>query len=622
MAGNAATALIRAAARLLFALSLLVATSVAHAQVTLTRGTNFSVDVGPDGRIAMDLLGSIWLLPPRGGQATAITIAGDSAWRPRWSPDGSLLLYERHVEGQSQIWLLEFDDGSTRLLGDGRNFDLQADWHPDADRIVFASERGDSGFDLWELDLATGLSWRISSLAGDETEPVWSEDGRDLAYIHHGEDGWTLMLRRKGQPDRALVQSASRLSSPSWRPDGSLITYTRHGEDVLSIDMVILSDPLLVRPLVTGEDFFVAPVAWRDRSQLLYTAGGGIWSRDFNSWTSRTVPFRATINPPDQREPALPARRELPATEEPSGKLVIRAGRMFDGTGTGYRQSVDILIDGGKIAAVEEQEDRSGTIVVDMADLTVLPGYIDAHAHLPTAADQAIGPILLSLGVTTVVVDREDASKLDKLWSGKELPGPRVLGPDWVPDLRQLPSVALGRDSLPVSPAGIRYENVQVSGDDEAVMLLSGLADARTGGIDDLLRVRQAGLLGADFEELRRYVAKPRLDALAPPIAIGSFANGLPPGLALHAEFRSLAEAGLRPDQVLKTAGVNAATALGLGLRAGRIATGSTADLVIVDGDPLKNISATLNVVAVVRNGRFYSAVGLLDKARQFSGVE
>lgn len=607
---------------MLLAFLLLASTGTVHAQITLTQGTNFTVDVAADGRIAMDLLGGIWLLPPRGGQATAMTEAGDSAWRPRWSPDGSRLLYERHAAGQSQIWVLDVSDGSVRSLSDGQYFDQHADWHPDADRIVFASDRRESGFDLWELDLATGLSWRISSLPGDETEPAWSADGRNLAYIHRDAGTWTLMLRRHGRPDRVLERSASRLSSPSWRPDGSLITFTRHGENGLSVDMAILSNPLLVRPLITGEDIFVAPVAWRDRLQMVYTANGVIRSRQFNSWTSRTLPFRATIVPADQREAVVPARRELPAIHEPSGQLVIRAARMFDGIGTAYSEGVDILIDGGRISSVEDQRDRSGAVVVDMADLTVLPGYIDAHARLPDDTAESVGPLLLSLGLTTLVVDREDVSKLDELWSGKELPGPRVLGSDWVPDLRQLSEVVLGTDLLPVSPAGIRYENVQVSGDGEPAMLISGLADARTQGLSDLFVVRQAGLLGRHLPAIRHYVAKPRLDAQAPPVVIGSSANGLPPGLALHAEFRALTDAGLTPAQVLKAAGVNAATALGIGLRTGRIATGASADLVIVDGDPLADVRATLKVVGVVRNGRFYSAVGLLDKARPQPDVE
>ena len=81
-------------------------------------------------------------------------------------------------------------------------------------------------------------------------------------------------------------------------------------------------------------------------------------------------------------------------------------------------------------------------------------------------------------------------------------------------------------------------------------------------------------------------------------------------------------EAGLTPEQALRAAGVNAASALGVGLQLGRIAVGSAADLVIVDGDPLASIDDALNVVGVVRNGRFFSTIGLLDRVPTAQPVE
>ena len=86
------------------------------------------------------------------------------------------------------------------------------------------------------------------------------------------------------------------ISAPAWRPDGSLITFLRQGDSGLSIDMAILSDPVLVRPWVTGEDIFPGPVAWIDRHQLLYAADGHIRSRQFDAWKASTIhlPQRTT----------------------------------------------------------------------------------------------------------------------------------------------------------------------------------------------------------------------------------------------------------------------------------------------------------------------------------------
>lgn len=606
---------------LLVALSLLVP-AVGSAQITLTQGTNFSVDVAKDGQLAFDLLGKIWLLPSSGGEALAIVDGPLQARRPRWSPDSEAIVFQARTGNQQQLWLYRFDEGLATNISDGHYLDHHPSFHPDGQRIVYASDRRQSGFDLWELDIPTRLTWRISDLPGDETEPAWSSDGQDLVYINRHAGRWSLMLRRRGQPDQLLETSSTRLSAPSWRPDGSLITFLRHHDEGVSIDMAILSEPPLIRPFITGEDFFVAPVTWQDRQQLLYAANGTIRTRHFNSWSSANVPFRATMQHVAERESAAVRQRELPVAAEPTGRLVIRTARLFDGVGGGYRENLDIVIDGSRISAVEERRERPGAIVIDMGDLTALPGFIDGHASLPADVHESLGPLLLTLGVTTIVVDSDNAEQLNQRWSGKEMPGPRVLGKSWQLDLESVATVVLGAESLPASPRGIRYEDARLGASSAPATILSGLADAATEGLPSLLRSRQASLLRGYPTAIRRFTEAPRLAAQSSSIVLASAPNGLPPGIALHAEFRALAEAGLNQEHVLQSAGINAAKALGLGLQAGRIATGATADIVLVAGDPLADIRDTLNIVGVVRNGRFFSAIGLIERAQRQDYVE
>ena len=602
--------------RLRLAIVFLLCAASAEAQVTLTKGTNFSVDIAQDGQLAIDLLGKIWLIPDNGGVAQAISDTPPAARRPRWSPDSKTIIFQARASDQEQLWLYRVDENATTNISNGKFYDYHPAWHPDGDRIVYASDRRDSGFDLWELDVATELTWRISDLPGDETEPAWSSDGRDLVYIHRHDGKWSLRLRRHGQPEEVLETSATRLSNPSWRPDGSLITVMRHRDEGLSIDMVILSDPLLIRPMITGEDFFIAPVTWRDRQQLLYTANGLIRTRPFNSWTSRTIPFRATVQRAEKPQRAAIQQRELPVVDEPGGQLVIRTARLFDGIGGGYREGQDIVITGSRIDAVEERRDRPGAIVVDLGDLTALPGFIDAHASLPADVDESLGPVLLSFGVTTLVTASVQPEELKRRWSGKDMPGPRVLGKDWQLELDSISTMTLGAESLPVSPRGIRYEDARLSDSAEPATILSGLADARTPGLPEVLRSRQARFLSGFPTSIRRFTETPLLASQTPSIVLGSKSNGLPPGIALHAELRALADAGLNQEHVLRTTGINAAKALGLGLQVGRIAPGSSADIVLVDGDPLDNINDTLKIVGVVRNGRFFSTIGLLERSQ------
>lgn len=638
------------------------------ADVIVTQGTNFSADVFPgDGRIAMDLLGSIWLLPKNGGPALIATDGLLPARQPRWSPDGSRILYQATSPDATSLWLLDVETSATTRIGGESFFDQQASWHPDGERIVFSSERGDSGFDIWETDLPTGLSWRISSHPGDETEPVWSRNGRHLAYIRQDDVGYALVLRRHGQAEVDLLVSDQPLSSPSWRPDGSLLTILRQVGDELSLDIVILSEPVLVRKFVGGEDFFASPVSWRDRHQMLYTADGVIKTRDFADEQSKPLPFRAIVEDPETRPKTVIAQRKLELLDPPTDRLVIRGARLFDGIGNRYRNRMDVLIDNGMITAVESSREWPDATVLDLGNVTILPGFIDTWSSMPAGPLEQTGPAMLAYGVTTIVT--EDSNHEEYLWEGEQNPGPRVLtasaidavpGEDGEPAVyfvkvpasasdndatreavqlwqaRGVPVLAesrstgidvgadllVGADFLRSSPVGGRYQDMQLAAPQGSVTLISGLADVGTPGLTALLDSRQARELGQFVEAGRRFLNVPKLSAASSSIVLGSKPNSLPPGLALHAELRALASAGLRGDQVFLAAGSNAAALLGLENQIGRIMPGAVADLVLVNGDPLSNVADALSITAVVRNGRFFSLVSLLERAKAAAGVE
>lgn len=62
-------------------------------------------------------------------------------------------------------------------------------------------------------------------------------------------------------------------------------------------------------------------------------------------------------------------------------KLLIRGGRVIC-PATGHDSQADVLIEDGKIAAVDPQLTAAGAEVIDAAGLVVAPGFIDIHVHL------------------------------------------------------------------------------------------------------------------------------------------------------------------------------------------------------------------------------------------------
>ncbi|MCC7241062.1 MAG: PD40 domain-containing protein [Acidobacteria bacterium] len=85
-----------------------------------------------------------------------------------------------------------------------------------------------------------------------------------------------------------------------------------------------------------------------------------------------------------------------------------------------------------------------------------------------------------------------------------------------------------------------------------------------------------------------------------------------PNGINLHGEISAYVSAGMTPFEALQAATVNPARALALD--AGTIEPGKLADLIIVDGDPLANVSNAYKVRRVIANGRVYEMDQLIKR--------
>jgi Tol biopolymer transport system component len=116
---------------------------------------------------------------------------------PRWSPDGRLIAvevstprYKQRVKGALQpgIWLIRAADGKPvrRLTDRGQD----VDWSPNGKQLVFATHYsrresgGAAGGNLWVVKRKGGKARSLvhrENIA--ETEPVWSPDGRTVAWV-------------------------------------------------------------------------------------------------------------------------------------------------------------------------------------------------------------------------------------------------------------------------------------------------------------------------------------------------------------------------------------------------------------------------------------------------------
>jgi len=82
-------------------------------------------------------------------------------------------------------------------------------------------------------------------------------------------------------------------------------------------------------------------------------------------------------------------------------------------------------------------------------------------------------------------------------------------------------------------------------------------------------------------------------------------------GYGLHREIELYVQAGMTPLEAIQCATIVSARAMRLDAELGTVQAGKRADLILVDGDPLKDIAALRRVTRVIHDGRVYDAAAL-----------
>ena len=133
--------------------------------ITTDEGSWLSLDVSPDGRtVVFDLLGDLYLLPFGGGTARALTkgMAYDS--QPRFSPDGSHVVFVSDRDGAENLWVVDVASRETDQITEGKTSSYESpEWLPDGRYIVASKATGTSGSSripklwVWHVDGGAGI---------------------------------------------------------------------------------------------------------------------------------------------------------------------------------------------------------------------------------------------------------------------------------------------------------------------------------------------------------------------------------------------------------------------------------------------------------------------------------
>lgn len=245
-------------------------------RLTISEGTNMSAALSPNVQsVVIDLQGTIWLLPAKGGTARALTDFRDDARQPAWSPDGRRIVYSSFRDGTFHIYSIRPDGSDLQKHTTGEFDNREPSYSPDGTRLLFSSDRGGS-YDLWELTLKTGELKQLTTNPGNEYAPSFAPDGKRVAYVATRPDASGIYVWEAGK-ETLVWKTAATLGPPAWTLSGaSLVVQTA---EIGKTTLVVKDLKPDVAPVVIsapGEDVFPFRPTVAADGAIWYTADGGI----------------------------------------------------------------------------------------------------------------------------------------------------------------------------------------------------------------------------------------------------------------------------------------------------------------------------------------------------------
>jgi Tol biopolymer transport system component/imidazolonepropionase-like amidohydrolase len=436
--------------------------------------------LSPDGkRLVFTALNRIWIMNAAGGKPERLTRpAGDAEkageFMPTWSPDGKFVAFVTWAKDGGHLYRVAAAPGSApERLSRYAAYYAEPVYTPDGSKIVYltgtradqlyadlkyieagdpdvfpesgtpgeiAGLRSDAEMDLRWIPAAGGDSTLIAATGGGHSPHFASDSVHVYLTTRRG-----LSAIRMDGFDRRQIVRVTGSGAGENPPGASEIRVSPDGRQAfvsLQNKHIILGIPRVgkevVKISVRGTGDSVVPVKRLSREGGEYLS----WAADGKSvlWSLGSTIYRQALSAdkPETIDPVVEAARA-----RPHGSIVLTGARVVTMKGsandaTDVIEKGEIVITDNRVAAVGAAgslKRPAGARVLDVAGKTIIPGFVDVHAHMwpPRGVHQTqVWQYLANLayGVTTT---RDPQTSTDDVFAYADLVetgdilGPRVL---------------------------------------------------------------------------------------------------------------------------------------------------------------------------------------------------
>ncbi|HEV7693723.1 MAG TPA: hypothetical protein VGO52_23005, partial [Hyphomonadaceae bacterium] len=414
------------------------------------------VAVSPDGKRAVfETLGKLYAKTLPNGQPARLTGGNGPQLEmfPSFSRDGKQIVFvEWTDEGLGRIKVTNAGGGVARDVTANPGHYRRPRFSPDGKTIVY--EKG-SGGNLLSLNWSDNPGVYTIPTAGGAPKKV-TDDGafpmfgatNDRIFVTRTEkdDGVLVSVDLNGKDERKHAQG-EMVSSYEVSPDGKMIGFR---DNFAAYVMPLAQGP---QDVGAGKGGSALPV-------VKASAGGATYLSFFDggrqlSWSLGPTLFTANVDamlplaPPKEGDddkdkfkgPETGVDLSIPVrAAKPTGSVVLTGARIvtMSNDAGGIIEDGVIVVTGNRIAAIGRRGEVSipnDARTVDVAGKTIIPGMIDAHAHGPQGDDDIVPQqnwsalAHLALGVTTIFDPSSTASEIfvaEEMQRAGLIQGPRI----------------------------------------------------------------------------------------------------------------------------------------------------------------------------------------------------
>ena len=171
----------------------------------------------------------------------SLTNSKEISLLPRWSPDSTKLIYTTVGNRGTTIWMHNVLKNKADELRRGEDgVTSGGTWYGNGSRVV-ATISMNANVDLYDIDIESGRTQRLTRHSSIDTAPTLSPDNHNLVFVSDRTGREQIYMRdmESGSIYRLTFDGFSN-SDPVWSPDGTRIVFSR---SVNGRNQIFLMDP-------------------------------------------------------------------------------------------------------------------------------------------------------------------------------------------------------------------------------------------------------------------------------------------------------------------------------------------------------------------------------------------